>query len=291
MQRQCCLASSSPFCIWCTSSAGRPSIRRLPRPCRRNRRRFRCRPGCEAFEAVYSRNMLVGLLSALFSPSKAMALETGNGRLTYWKLLKNSSALHWYPSRLTAFILWRWCGGMSSSIRKPRPKAKRRPDWSSSALHRRWVERRRASDGRRTGDQLLLVVFGLIVVVTAVMPSRYYRRMNAERPRGRETPLLVRYAVGRPHHRRAWRDLVRGYDSDGICCGGRGRGLPACVSGPNAQLEAHEGGGLPDGEDHGHGVLAFCRLCGVLRRFRDPRRAGFGGALGAVARPITSAVS
>src|SRR5437660_873163 len=35
------------------------------------------------FQAAYSENMFVGLIKALFSPSRAAAVETGSGRLTY----------------------------------------------------------------------------------------------------------------------------------------------------------------------------------------------------------------
>src|SRR4029078_13157333 len=41
------------------------------------------------FEAAYSRNAFVGLVSALVSPSRAMAIETGKGRVSYGMLLKN----------------------------------------------------------------------------------------------------------------------------------------------------------------------------------------------------------
>ena len=41
------------------------------------------------FEAAYSRNVFVGLVSALVSPSRAMAIETDKGRVSYAMLLKN----------------------------------------------------------------------------------------------------------------------------------------------------------------------------------------------------------
>src|SRR3989440_11611144 len=44
------------------------------------------------FQAAYSNNVFVGLLSALLSPSKARAIETDKGRLSYWMLLKNLCA-------------------------------------------------------------------------------------------------------------------------------------------------------------------------------------------------------
>src|SRR5213592_1396092 len=44
------------------------------------------------FQAAYSKNVLLGLVSALFSPSRALSIETGQGRLSYWMLLKNLAA-------------------------------------------------------------------------------------------------------------------------------------------------------------------------------------------------------
>src|SRR6187551_741861 len=41
------------------------------------------------FEAAYSRNVFVGLASALVSPSRALAIETDKGRVSYVMLLKN----------------------------------------------------------------------------------------------------------------------------------------------------------------------------------------------------------
>src|SRR5471032_2488219 len=40
------------------------------------------------FQTVYSKNVFVGLVTALLSPSRATAIETGEGRVTYWMLLK-----------------------------------------------------------------------------------------------------------------------------------------------------------------------------------------------------------
>jgi len=41
------------------------------------------------FQSAYSNNMLVGLVSALFSPSRATAIEEDKARITYWIVLKN----------------------------------------------------------------------------------------------------------------------------------------------------------------------------------------------------------
>ena len=57
------------------------------------------------FQAAYSKNVFVGLVSALVSPSRAAAIETGKGRVTYWMLLKNFAAAL-VPFILVAGTLW-----------------------------------------------------------------------------------------------------------------------------------------------------------------------------------------
>jgi TRAP-type mannitol/chloroaromatic compound transport system permease large subunit len=57
------------------------------------------------FQAAYSHNVFVGLLSALVSPSRALAIETGQGRVTYWVLVKNLIA-SLVPFMIVAGTLW-----------------------------------------------------------------------------------------------------------------------------------------------------------------------------------------
>ncbi len=57
------------------------------------------------FQAAYSRNMLIGLASALLSPRRAMAINTGDGRITYWMLVK-SFGVALVPFALIALTLW-----------------------------------------------------------------------------------------------------------------------------------------------------------------------------------------
>jgi TRAP-type mannitol/chloroaromatic compound transport system permease large subunit len=57
------------------------------------------------FAEVYSPNMLAGLLAALVSPSRALGIKGEEGRLTYWKLVKNLAAAL-FPLLLTASTLW-----------------------------------------------------------------------------------------------------------------------------------------------------------------------------------------
>ena len=57
------------------------------------------------FEAAYSKNVFVSLLAALISPSRATAIETDKGHVTYWMLLK-SFAASLVPFVLVAGTLW-----------------------------------------------------------------------------------------------------------------------------------------------------------------------------------------
>ena len=58
------------------------------------------------FQAAYSRNMPVALVSALFSPTRAMAIKGEDGKpIGYWTLLKNL-CLALVPFALIALTLW-----------------------------------------------------------------------------------------------------------------------------------------------------------------------------------------
>jgi TRAP-type mannitol/chloroaromatic compound transport system permease large subunit len=57
------------------------------------------------FQAAYSRNMLVGLVRALFAPGKALSVEIGGRRMNYAMVLKNLLAAL-FPLILCAVTLW-----------------------------------------------------------------------------------------------------------------------------------------------------------------------------------------
>ena len=57
------------------------------------------------FQQAYSRNMLVSLVSALFSPAKALKIEASSVRISYGMLLKNFTAAL-VPLAMTAVTLW-----------------------------------------------------------------------------------------------------------------------------------------------------------------------------------------
>ena len=126
-------------------------------------------------QTLYSRNMLVGLLSALFSPSRAMVLETENGRLTYWKLFKNFCAalIPFALIALTLLLVWWYV------VIHPQASAEVEAPAGLEQLGSPVVD---AGPATPAGPATSFYVsFGLIVAFAAMMLARYYRNMNAER--------------------------------------------------------------------------------------------------------------
>jgi TRAP-type mannitol/chloroaromatic compound transport system permease large subunit len=128
-----------------------------------------------SFETLYSRNMPAGLLSALFSPSRALAIETEEGRLTYWKLIKNACAAL-VPFSLTAFTLglvW-WYVAI-----RPQAFAEAEAPEGLEELGAPAVDAGPASvEGAATS---FYVTFAIIAAIAAVVLIRYYRNMTADR--------------------------------------------------------------------------------------------------------------
>ncbi|MEK1890429.1 MAG: TRAP transporter large permease subunit [Phyllobacterium sp.] len=130
----------------------------------------------QSFQALYSRNMLVGLFSALFAPSRAMALCANDGRpLTYWQLLRNFGAAL-VPFALTAltFLLVWWY-----VVIHQQSEADAEAPSGLEQLGSPVVDAGPATPvGPATG---FYVSFGLIAALAAVILLRYYRNMNPER--------------------------------------------------------------------------------------------------------------
>lgn len=128
-----------------------------------------------SFEALYSRNMLAGLFSALFSPSRAMAIETPEGRLTYWKLIKNTCAAL-VPFLLTAFTLalvWWYV------VIYPQASAETEAPEGLEELGAPALDAGPAAVDGPTGS--FYVTFGIIAAIAAVVLVRYYRDMTTDR--------------------------------------------------------------------------------------------------------------
>jgi TRAP-type mannitol/chloroaromatic compound transport system permease large subunit len=128
------------------------------------------------FELAYSRNMFVGLLSALFSPRRATSLEAEDGRLTYWKLVKNF-VYALVPLILTAGTLWLvWWYVVIHQQAKAEDEAPAGLEQLGSTASTAPVPD--AASGPATS---FYVTFGIICVLCALMLVRYYRRMGPER--------------------------------------------------------------------------------------------------------------
>ncbi|MCA1369987.1 TRAP transporter large permease subunit [Bradyrhizobium sp. BRP14] len=126
------------------------------------------------FEALYSRNMLVGLLSALFRPSRAIAIETEEGRFTYWRLVKNAVAAL-VPFLLVAFTLalvWWYVVIHQQAAETEAPEGLE--ELGAPAVDAGPA----AADGSATG---FYIWFGIAAAIATLALIRYYRKMNAER--------------------------------------------------------------------------------------------------------------
>ncbi|ACP25705.1 possible TRAP C4-dicarboxylate transport system permeaseDctM subunit [Sinorhizobium fredii NGR234] len=126
------------------------------------------------FEALYSRNMLVGLLAALFSPRRAWAIETEEGPLTYWKLLKNAAAAL-VPFLLTSgtlALVWWYV------VIHPEGAEAEAPEGLEELGAPSADAAPTGADGPATGFYLW---FGLAAAVALILLVRYYRKMTAER--------------------------------------------------------------------------------------------------------------
>ena len=137
----------------------------------------------QRFQAAYSRNMLAGLFSALLAPAKALTLETGNGRVTYWQLVRNFFAAL-VPFGLTslslALVWWYVVIHRQSGADAEAPEgleqlgAPAPEQLGTPALQ----ELGTPDVGHSTG---FYVSFAIIAALAAVVLIRYYRRMDAER--------------------------------------------------------------------------------------------------------------
>ncbi|MDX8521290.1 TRAP transporter large permease [Mesorhizobium dulcispinae] len=130
-----------------------------------------------SFQTVYSRNILGGLLSALFSPSQATALETENGHLTYWKLFKNFcvALVPFALTVLTLLLVWWYV------VIYPQASADVEAPVGLEQLGAPAVEELGAPAVDTGPATSFYVTFGIIAALAAVVLVRYYRNMTAER--------------------------------------------------------------------------------------------------------------
>lgn len=127
------------------------------------------------FQETYSPNMASGLVRALLSPSKAAAIETEDGPLTYRRLLANSGVML-VPLVLTTGILsLLWWYVVIHPQRGAEEALQGAEQLGSQAAEATGPA---ADAGVSTS---FYVTFAIMAVVATVMIVRYYMRMNAER--------------------------------------------------------------------------------------------------------------
>jgi TRAP-type mannitol/chloroaromatic compound transport system permease large subunit len=128
------------------------------------------------FQAVYSKNVFVGLLKALASPGRALAMETGKGRVTYGTLLVN------FVASLVPFML---VAGTLALV------------WWYVVIHQQAGPEQVFSGVQQLGTPGLgsgpatpaeqgppegfYMWFGIIAGLCALLQIRYYARLDADR--------------------------------------------------------------------------------------------------------------
>src|SRR4051794_36209875 len=128
------------------------------------------------FQAAYSKNVLVGLISALLSPARAAAIETGQGRLGYWMLLKNLAAAL-VPFLLVAgtlFLVW-WYVVIHQQVAAEDAVA------GVQQLGTPGLGAGEATAAELGPAQSFYIWFGAIALVCLLLQIRYYRRLDADR--------------------------------------------------------------------------------------------------------------
>jgi TRAP-type mannitol/chloroaromatic compound transport system permease large subunit len=128
------------------------------------------------FQAAYSRNMLVGLISAVVSPARALAIKTDGKPIGYWQLLTNF-CVALVPFVLGALTLWGiwWYVVIHQQVAvEAAPEALQQlgtPGLSPTA----------AAPAEAGPPSDFYFWYWLSVAVVALMLVRYYWRMDGDR--------------------------------------------------------------------------------------------------------------
>jgi TRAP-type mannitol/chloroaromatic compound transport system permease large subunit len=128
------------------------------------------------FQVAYSKNVFVGLVTALLSPSRATAIGTDQGRVTYWMLLKSFAAAL-VPFVLVAGTLWLvwWYVVIHQQA------AVQEVVTGVQQLGTPGLGQGPATDAELGPGQSFYMWFGGIALVCAFLQIRYYARLDADR--------------------------------------------------------------------------------------------------------------
>jgi TRAP-type mannitol/chloroaromatic compound transport system permease large subunit len=128
------------------------------------------------FQSAYSNNMLVGLVSALFSPSRATAIEEAKARVTYGIVLKNF-CVALVPFALVAGTLWLawWYVVIHQQVAAEAAVS------GVEQLGTPGLGGAAATPAERGPPEAFYFWFALCAAAGALMIVRYYWRMDADR--------------------------------------------------------------------------------------------------------------
>ena len=128
------------------------------------------------FEAAYSKNIFVSLLSALVSPARATAIVTERGHVTYWMLLKN------FMAALVPFALVASTFGLIWWYVVIHQQAAAETVYSGvQQLGSPGLSAAPASPAEQGPPRSFYLWFGGIALLCALMQVRYYARLDADR--------------------------------------------------------------------------------------------------------------
>jgi TRAP-type mannitol/chloroaromatic compound transport system permease large subunit len=128
------------------------------------------------FQSAYSKNMLVGLVSALFSPSRATAIDADKERISYGTLFKNF-CVALVPFALIAGTLWlAWWYVVIHQQAAAEAAVSGVQQLGSPGL-----SGPAATPAERGPPEGFYLWFGLCAVAGTLMIVRYYWRMDADR--------------------------------------------------------------------------------------------------------------
>jgi TRAP-type mannitol/chloroaromatic compound transport system permease large subunit len=127
------------------------------------------------FQRAYSNNMLLGLFAALASPARALAIETGQGRVSYWLLFKN------FANALVPFVLV--AGTLALTWWYVVIHQQTGPEVAVQGLEQLGAPTApsAATPAEQGPPEGFYLWFGICVALGLWMLVRYYRRMDADR--------------------------------------------------------------------------------------------------------------
>ena len=128
------------------------------------------------FEAAYPGNTFVAVIKALVSPSRALSIETGNGRVTYWLLVKT------FAASLVPFMIVAGTLALTWWYVVIHPQQGALETFSGvEQLGTPGLGSGPATAAEMGPPDGFYLWFGIIAVVCALWQLRYYYRLNADR--------------------------------------------------------------------------------------------------------------